>query len=218
VVETEENTAAGELNVGDLTLDDATTTAGEGLESQDPTQQIATILRILHACLANHASRRHFDVRSEGKQHDQNAGSREVHPPIDCREWVRLYVASSLVGATNIRSLDHRLATDPSLVPDLQVMGALWSLACNNEPSLMDLFERFKHQIGSNAVSESASSEIPEFPATLPMFKMIGKSPGCVKTKLAEMGNVAGNSGISLLALSETAHLEPHTASLYHDS
>ena len=60
--ETEENTAAGELNVGDLTLDDATTTAGEGLESQDPTQQIATILRILHACLANHASRRHFDV------------------------------------------------------------------------------------------------------------------------------------------------------------
>ncbi|GHJ86512.1 hypothetical protein NliqN6_2914 [Naganishia liquefaciens] len=153
--ETEENIAAGELNVGDLALDDATATAGEGSESQEPTQQIATILRILHACLANHASRRHFD---------SIGGWTSLEPAF----WSCCFPSDGADRVFN-RSLDHRLATDPSLVPDLQVMGALWSLACNNEPSLMDLFERFKHQIGSNAVSESASSEIPEFPATLPI-------------------------------------------------
>lgn len=48
-------------------------------------------------------------------------------------------------------------------------MGSLWSTACNSEPSLVDLFKQFTHQIEANAGAESTASGIPDFPATSPI-------------------------------------------------
>lgn len=60
--ETAGNAEAGDLPVEGLTLGDVDVTADIERESYEPTQHVERILRILHACLANHASRRHFEV------------------------------------------------------------------------------------------------------------------------------------------------------------
>lgn len=48
-------------------------------------------------------------------------------------------------------------------------MGLLWSMACNSEPSLVDLFKQFRHQIEASDDADSTGSGIPDFPATLPI-------------------------------------------------
>lgn len=57
----------------------------------------------------------------------------------------------------------------PGRIPNLQVLGSLWSLACNSEPTLVSLFDQFAKSLGSNEDAQNTATRIPDFPEVLPI-------------------------------------------------
>lgn len=80
-----EGVGVEDLKVGGLTVDDAETTDDEKAES-GVTRHLGRLLRILHACLANEQSRKHFDVsprkgtRTHTNLHLRNSQSEDGRP------------------------------------------------------------------------------------------------------------------------------------------
>jgi hypothetical protein len=72
--------------------------------------------------------------------------------------WAICYPSSPSDGPSE--SPEQGRAANPSRMP---------SLACNNEPTLINLFDQFPHDIATSEDPFSVETRVPDFPATLPI-------------------------------------------------
>jgi hypothetical protein len=134
------------------------------------------VLLVLHVCLANERNRIHFDVSviafTKGFGTDvfgsvfQSLGGWSAYEPalrLLCYPTQPTEPSQDLgPDHTSLRE-DNRIH---NRIPDLRFIGSLWSVACNSESTLVDLFGRFDKTLKDPS---DAESRIPDFPEVLPI-------------------------------------------------